>query len=228
MRDLVDCLAVDRSALYTGCMGFVRCCARFALVFVLVSRTAFAVCGDGHLDAGEQCDDGNVVDGDCCSSTCQFEPLGSPCDDHNACTTTDTCDGNGKCVGSAPLHCDDNDKCTVDSCSPVDGCHNDQVDFAITRAEVGMSLSVDACAGQKIPASITKRFAKARQLLARANRTFAVGRQRTLVKSAASQLSRANGAEEKLGNRVSAACGTQLQNRVRTARSRTGCLYSSL
>lgn len=30
-------------------------------------------CGDGQLGPGEECDDGNLVNGDCCSSTCQFE-----------------------------------------------------------------------------------------------------------------------------------------------------------
>jgi|GEM_PF-2183127 len=30
-------------------------------------------CGDGSVDAGEECDDGNTVDGDGCSSTCQNE-----------------------------------------------------------------------------------------------------------------------------------------------------------
>lgn len=29
------------------------------------------VCGDGITDAGEQCDDGNQVDGDGCSNTCK-------------------------------------------------------------------------------------------------------------------------------------------------------------
>ena len=36
-----------------------------------------SICGNGVLDHGEQCDDGNTVAGDCCSPTCQFEPLGS-------------------------------------------------------------------------------------------------------------------------------------------------------
>jgi len=31
------------------------------------------VCGNGTLDAGEQCDDGNTADGDGCSATCQLE-----------------------------------------------------------------------------------------------------------------------------------------------------------
>jgi cysteine-rich repeat protein len=30
-------------------------------------------CGDGHVDAGEQCDDGNTSDGDGCSATCVIE-----------------------------------------------------------------------------------------------------------------------------------------------------------
>jgi cysteine-rich repeat protein len=35
------------------------------------------VCGNGVLDPGEQCDDGNTVGGDCCSATCQIES--TPC-----------------------------------------------------------------------------------------------------------------------------------------------------
>ena len=31
-------------------------------------------CGDGTTDLGEQCDDGNIMGGDGCSSTCQIEP----------------------------------------------------------------------------------------------------------------------------------------------------------
>lgn len=30
-------------------------------------------CGDGHVDPGEECDDGNTVDGDGCSANCQDE-----------------------------------------------------------------------------------------------------------------------------------------------------------
>src|SRR5206468_5095592 len=33
-----------------------------------------SICGNGFLDPGEQCDDGNTLAGDCCSPTCQFEP----------------------------------------------------------------------------------------------------------------------------------------------------------
>jgi cysteine-rich repeat protein len=30
------------------------------------------LCGNGDLDAGEECDDGNRLDGDCCSATCEI------------------------------------------------------------------------------------------------------------------------------------------------------------
>jgi len=65
----------------------------------VATAVAGATCGDGVLEPpDEQCDDHNVVDGDCCSSTCQFEIAGSTCpDDSNPCTT-DLCDGNGTCV----------------------------------------------------------------------------------------------------------------------------------
>src|SRR5262249_38308552 len=38
-------------------------------------------CGNGVLDDGETCDDGNLVPGDCCDSTCHVEPAGSACPD---------------------------------------------------------------------------------------------------------------------------------------------------
>ena len=38
------------------------------------TSTGDPVCGDGTPDPGEQCDDGNLDDGDGCTSTCSFEP----------------------------------------------------------------------------------------------------------------------------------------------------------
>lgn len=38
-------------------------------------------CGNGKLDSGEQCDDGNTVDGDGCSATCQWETRNMDCSD---------------------------------------------------------------------------------------------------------------------------------------------------
>ncbi len=46
--------------------------ASFALL-TLSSQLAFAICGDGNREVAEACDDGNLVSGDGCSSTCQIE-----------------------------------------------------------------------------------------------------------------------------------------------------------
>jgi cysteine-rich repeat protein len=75
-------------------------------------------CGDGFLDPGEDCDDNNNDNGDCCSSTCTAEPDGGSCDDGEACTGTDQC-SSGVCVGTPVVDgspCDDGSQCTDDSC----------------------------------------------------------------------------------------------------------------
>ena len=54
-------------------------------------------CGDGVLDAGEQCDDGNASDGDGCSAGCRIECASvADCHDTNPCTET-RC-RSGECV----------------------------------------------------------------------------------------------------------------------------------
>ncbi len=40
--------------------------------------TGGAVCGNGTIETGEQCDDGNTVAGDGCSATCQTEQVATP------------------------------------------------------------------------------------------------------------------------------------------------------
>ena len=84
------------------------------------------VCGNGILDVGEQCDDGNKLNGDCCSSVCKFEALGSPCTAATICTNN-ACNGAGSC-GFASLNngiaCTDGNVCTVgDTCTAI--CQSD-------------------------------------------------------------------------------------------------------
>ena len=87
-------------------------------LFNLMGKKA-SICGNGVVEPGEQCDDGNTLDGDCCSSTCQFDPAGAPCTGTNVCLTATTCNGAGVCGGGTPTlsACNDGNVCTVaDTC----------------------------------------------------------------------------------------------------------------
>ncbi len=75
-----------------------------------------AVCGNGTVEPGEACDDGNTTDGDGCSLTCQvqsgFTCTGSP----SVCTADPVC-GNG--IIEAGEACDDGNTVSGDGCSAV-------------------------------------------------------------------------------------------------------------
>jgi choice-of-anchor A domain-containing protein len=90
-------------------------------------------CGDGLVDPGEQCDDGNDADNDGCSSTCETEAhycgdghrgYGESCDDGNSvdgdgcsstCETEPTECGDGRT--DATEACDDGNVVNGDGCS---------------------------------------------------------------------------------------------------------------
>ncbi len=70
------------------------------------------VCGDGVADPGEQCDDGNVAGGDCCTSNCVVE-VGEACADDGDPCTTDVCDELAACTHEPPGSCTSCDAPTV-------------------------------------------------------------------------------------------------------------------
>ena len=71
-----------------------------------IAFAPLGACGDGLTNLGEDCDDGNTADGDCCSSTCQFEPVGAACPAGGSVCTINTCDGAGGCLSTLPTGCD--------------------------------------------------------------------------------------------------------------------------
>jgi cysteine-rich repeat protein len=99
-----------------------------------------AVCGNGAVEFGEQCDDGNTVNGDCCDSGCQYEPNGSSCADATVCNGDEVCDGAGVCQPGVPLDCDDGNLCTQDSCDAGSGCLNAAVPRISGCKAAGKSL----------------------------------------------------------------------------------------
>jgi uncharacterized repeat protein (TIGR01451 family) len=87
------------------------------------------ICGDGVLDPGEECDDGNNVDGDGCSADCKIEYCGDgnldpgeECDDGNnvdgdGCSADCTLEYCGDGVLNPGEECDDGNNVDGDGCS---------------------------------------------------------------------------------------------------------------
>src|SRR5262249_17273827 len=72
-------------------------CLGLVLVMIDLPRGSAPRCGDGLVFYPEECDDGNTADGDCCSSTCVFEPKGTVCADSADLCQVSVCDGAGTC-----------------------------------------------------------------------------------------------------------------------------------
>lgn len=94
------------------------------------------VCGNGVVEPGEECDDGNAVDDDGCSNACEAQVFcgngvldpGEHCDDGNV-EVNDACPSgpNGTCM---PASCGDGfvftgvEQCDDGNANPFDGCSN--------------------------------------------------------------------------------------------------------
>jgi hypothetical protein len=125
----------------------------------VVSCSVASVCGDGVLDAGEQCDDGGTAAGDCCSATCQIEPATTTCRAAaGTCDLAETCDGttaicpsdakNTNVCRAAAGECD-----AAESCDGVtDTCPADGVESVNTtcRAAAGTCDLAETCDGTTV------------------------------------------------------------------------------
>lgn len=92
-----------------------------------------STCGDGVLDAAEECDDGNVVDGDGCDSDCTIEPScgDGQLDPSEECDDGNNVDGDG-CAGD----------CTIEAGGPF--CGDGQLDPG-EECDDGNNVDGDGC-----------------------------------------------------------------------------------
>jgi len=102
-------------------------------------------CGPGTIcslgDADPQCNEAVCVAAVGCTIRPKTDGIG--CEDGNACTINDVCNG-GACVG-ATLSCDDGNACTDDTCDRVSGCVH--VDNAVSCDDGNACTVDDICDG---------------------------------------------------------------------------------
>ena len=134
-------------------------------------------CSGGECVSGFfklECNDSDPCTNDVCEAFkgCSFIPqFGGPCDDGNACTVDETCDG-GDCVGQQVAVCNDDNACTDDVCNVNQGtgCEfvpndnlcddgnpctlNDRCTAGSCQADLaecddGLTCTVDTCMGDE-------------------------------------------------------------------------------
>lgn len=116
-------------------------------------------CGNGFIDGGEQCDDGNSVNVDACSNACRISVCGDAivqlweqCDDGNrvdgdACSNDCKSPACGDGVIQAGEECDDGNQANADGCT--NACKNprcgDQIVQQNEQCDDGNRINDDAC-----------------------------------------------------------------------------------
>ena len=110
------------------------------------------MCEGGACKLGTPCDDGNPCTTDVCNpgNTCSHTPAdGSACTPLNVCHVGQ-CDASGSCQDTgADLICDDQNKCTTDSCQQgKGGCVYDPYAFTGTSCFVGETSGICSTIGQ--------------------------------------------------------------------------------
>ncbi|HVM97901.1 MAG TPA: DUF4215 domain-containing protein, partial [Candidatus Acidoferrales bacterium] len=133
----------------------------------LIARFDNSICGNGVLESGEQCEDGNLVNGDGCDMNCTstacgngIQTAGEACDDGNL-TSGDGCDANcrptgcGNGIRTGSEVCDDGNLTDGDGCDSncrPTGCGNGVVTAGET-CDDGNLTSGDGCDANCSPTS---------------------------------------------------------------------------
>jgi cysteine-rich repeat protein len=109
-------------------------------------------CGDGVPDAGEECDDGNVIDGDGCDSNCLLTGCGN-----GIVTSGEACDGGDCCTASCQIEApgticaDDGSPCSVHQCDAGATCQRIELSGSCDDGDpdtVDDTCSAGVCSGR--------------------------------------------------------------------------------
>ena len=112
---------------------------------VQTKQLSASICGNGIVEIGEQCDDGNSVNGDGCTNSCTIQSgficYGTP----SICTPSAVC-GNG--IVEPGEVCDDgnlinNDRCD-NTCTRIAACGNGYIEIG-EQCDDGNSVNGDGC-----------------------------------------------------------------------------------
>jgi cysteine-rich repeat protein len=145
-----------------------------ALVSLAVVPSADAqVCGNGVIEIGEDCDDGNVLPGDCCSVVCTLIEVGAICREAKSeCDLVEVCDGvSGLCPTDSGTPDNDGDG----FCDAIDVCPWVPDPEQLDRDFDGVGDACDPCTNLT-GAEITTARLRVRKL------DFAPGEQRIKMK----------------------------------------------
>ena len=100
------------------------------------------------------CADASACSDNACSNgACglAWSTTATACEDGNACTTGDKCNGAGVCVAGGASLCNDSNPCTADSCNPVVGCVFTNTD-GVACTDNNACTASDACkTGKCVP-----------------------------------------------------------------------------
>lgn len=118
----------------------------------------FGQCQKGDCVAPRKsCEDNNVCTTDTCitGGGCKNDPINGFCNDGDACTINEKCDGivanggTGLCIKStSPADCDDKNTCTVDSCDKLIGCLHDDLGDGKACIDGNPCTTDDLCAAK--------------------------------------------------------------------------------
>jgi cysteine-rich repeat protein len=154
------------------------------------------ICGDGTVDPGEACDDGNILGADECSADCLTSTAGSTTTTIGGVGATTTTLPSSSCAGG----CEDGDPCTENGCVAGVGC--------VSAARTGLAGATCRCAqpppvecgGTATPKALSRPVAQACGTLAKLG--TATGKAaKKLGRRATAQLKKAASVATKLGKR---------------------------